>query len=54
MEVIKFSEEKKQGRIEHLIPIYGGKMMCQKYFWQWSNEHCDWIRKRKIPKNKVK
>jgi hypothetical protein len=51
--LIKFSEEKNKGNIIHLIPVHMNRMKCKNYFWDWSNEHGDWIRGEKI-KNLVK
>lgn len=50
-ELIKYQDEKNKGNVKHLIPVHINKVRCDKYFWNWSNEHKDWIRGQLIPEN---
>lgn len=49
--IIKFSEEKKKGKLNNLIPVHINLMRCNSFFWNWSKENNDWIRGNKIPQN---
>ena len=44
--LIKFS---KQNKVKNLIPVHINKCRCDDYYWDWSSEHNDWIRGKKIP-----